>query len=317
MKVWIAGSLCAAMLVMGSDVALGWDPFGETDPPPDDHPMTDPSPYIAPPPGIYYVTDTYVADAVTVDGPLITYTTNTVHESTGSYARVLDTVSTGSDSVFDGTAFNGRRALTDGRPVAGTYYENYVLTADGFVPVSIVFFQDDAELARLQREGERAPVTGGSDGSVGAATGATSDVPPTTASTGPCCGAATPREARDLPEDIVRVPLRPGVSVGPTGPSLARIEVLRGRPIALWARAFAAGREIPVTSWSVVAGETGNASGLSGGGAVPFRTSWDRLPPPGSSFELRFRIVADAPETGHAVVEIAITVAVRSPALGE
>ena len=36
--------------------------------------------------------------------------------------------------------------------MAGTYYENYVLTEAGFIPVSIVFFQDDAELADLRHE---------------------------------------------------------------------------------------------------------------------------------------------------------------------
>src|SRR5204863_7869013 len=91
----------------------------------------DPAPVIAPPPGIYYVTDTYVADVVTSSGPLTTYSTTTVHESTGSYARVLDTVGTGASSAFDGSAFNGRRTLGDGRSVAGRYYENYPLTGGG------------------------------------------------------------------------------------------------------------------------------------------------------------------------------------------
>ena len=132
-----------------STPALAWDPFRE-DIPDTSEPdrELDPAPFIAPPPGLYYVTDTYVADVVTSSGPLTTYSTSTMHESTGSYARVLDTVGTGASSAFDGTAFNGRRALGDGRSVAGTYYENYVLGDGGFVPVSIVFFQDDAELAR-------------------------------------------------------------------------------------------------------------------------------------------------------------------------
>src|SRR5207247_10928428 len=102
------------------------------------------------PAGHYYVTDTYVGDVVATSGATTTYRTTTVHESTGTYARAIDTVDTGISSAFDGLAFNGRAALTDGRALAGTYYENFVLTSDGYVPVSIVFFQDDSETRRRQ-----------------------------------------------------------------------------------------------------------------------------------------------------------------------
>ena len=115
-----------ALILVWSSPALARDPFRE-----DRHPeparlerAPDPAPFIVPP-GVYYVTDTYVADVVTSSGPLTTYSTTTIHESTGSYARVLDTVGTGASSVYDGRAFNGRRALGDGRLVAGTYYERY------------------------------------------------------------------------------------------------------------------------------------------------------------------------------------------------
>ena len=120
--IFLAGlfTFCAA------SPALAWDPERTTEPGPigpGSEPWSDPEPFIAPP-GIYYVTDTYVADVVTTNGPLTTYSTETVHESTGSYARVLGDVGTGDESVFDGTSFNGRARLTDGREVAGTYYEN-------------------------------------------------------------------------------------------------------------------------------------------------------------------------------------------------
>src|SRR5207302_158340 len=145
------------LLLLGSSPALAWDPFRVRDEPPPPSREPDPAPFIAPPPGIYYVTDTYVADVVTSSGPLTTYSTATIHESTGSYARVLDIVGTGASSAFDGSAFNGRRTLGDGRSVAGTYYENYVLIDGGFVPISVVFFQDDAELARLVAVATRSP----------------------------------------------------------------------------------------------------------------------------------------------------------------
>ena len=330
MRAALVTLLCAAALSIGAPSrALARDPFhGDVPPPaPDDQPTPDPSAYKAPPPGIYYVTDTYVADVVTVDGPLTTYSTSTVHESTGSYARVLGTVATGVESAFDGAAFNGRSSLTDGRGVAGTYYENYILTDGDFVPVSIVFFQDDAELARLAQESQRANAPRGPGGSSGASTPPAPTEIPAGPATEPCCDSADRAEVpdraeapdraqvSDRPATIVRVPLSPGISLEPASAPLTRIEVLRGRPIALWARAFARGREIPVDSWAIVAGETGSASRLAGGGGVPFRTSWDHLPPPGSSYALRFRIVADTPETGRVAVEAEVWVVVRSPAL--
>src|SRR5207245_9076514 len=157
-----------------------------------------PSPCIAPPPGISYVTDTYLADVVTVSGPLTSYTTTTVHESTGSYARVLDEVGTGTPSTFDGAAFNGRATLTDGRAVAGTYYENYVLTSDGFVPVSVVFFQDDAELARQRAANMPAPGASSAGPAPAAPPAATGPLP-----IGGCCGGVergeiAERERRDI-----------------------------------------------------------------------------------------------------------------------
>src|SRR5207237_552791 len=107
------------LFLLGSSPALAWDPFRERDEPPAPSREPDPAPFIAPPPGIYYVTDTYVADVVTSSGPLTTYSTATIHESTGSYARVLDIVGTGASSAFDGSAFNGRRTLGDGRSGRG------------------------------------------------------------------------------------------------------------------------------------------------------------------------------------------------------
>jgi hypothetical protein len=277
------------------------------DPPPAPTPDVGPAPYIAPPPDIYYVTDTYVADVVTASGPLTTYTTTTVHQSTGSYARVLETVGTGVPSVYDGRAFNGRRALADGRLVAGTYYENYVRTDAGFEAVSIVFFQDDAELARL--EAARPLNVPGSQPTPARTAG---PVAP------PCCAAARPvAPVRPAPTAAAARPIRPGISLLPAGASLAGLEVLRGRQVVLWPRAFVDDREVAVSSWAVIRGDAGDALTLSGAGGAPFRTAWRRLAPPDSAFELVFRIEIDTPETGHRAALVAITVVVRSPALVE
>ena len=294
------------LLAFWSSPALAWDPFREEGgyelPEPPVFP--DPAPYLAPPPGVYYVTDTYVADVVTSSGPLTTYTTATVHESTGSYARVLDTIGTGAASRFDGSAFNGRRALADGRSVAGTYYENYVLTAGGFVPINIVFFQDDADIARaLTATPPSSPVV------------PPSPSPTTRASLPTCCDAARSAAPIASPTASPTRPVRPGISLLPVGAPLTTVEVLRGRTVSLYSRAFVDEREVPVRSWTVISGDSGDAPVTAGSGTVPFRASWARLAPAGSAYELVFRIEVDIPETGHRVVDAAIAVVVRSPAL--
>ncbi len=310
-----AATLALALLASGASPALAWDPYDDASgspEPPASAPPADPAPFIAPPPGIYYVTDTYVADVVTVSGPLTSYTTTTVHESTGSYARVLDEVGTGTASTFDGAAFNGRATLTDGRAVAGTYYENYVLTSDGFVPVSVVFFQDDAELAR-QRANRPAPGASSSVAGPLAPPAATAPRP-----IGTCCAGGGPGEVAERePRDIEppQLPIRPGVSLTPASAPLARIEVLRGRVVSIWLRAFAGDREVAVRAWSLASGDGGSTVSTSGPGSTPFRTSWMRLAPPGSAYELVFRLEVDTPETGHRLVDARIAVSVRSPAL--
>jgi hypothetical protein len=301
-----------AVLVLWSTPALAWDPFREDLPEtsePDREP--DPAPFIAPPPGLYYVTDTYVADVVTSSGPLTTYSTSTVHESTGSYARVLDTVGTGASSAFDGTAFNGRRALGDGRPVAGTYYENYVLGDGGFVPVSIVFFQDDAELARRLA----APTQGPRSATPVPSTPSASPVTPRPVARA-CCAAerSVVTIASPTPTPAL-TPIRPGISLLPASAPLARVEVLRGRAVSWYLRAFVDDREIPVRSWTVIAGDPGDTLATSGSGSVPFRTSWRRLPQPGTAYEIVFRLEVDSSDIGHRLVDAAIAVVVRSPAL--
>jgi hypothetical protein len=313
-----AAAAVFAVLFLWSSPALGRDILPEDGrsepPPPEPEPYPDPAPLIAPPPGIYYVTDTYVADVVTSSGPLTTYSTSTIHESTGSYARVLDTVGTGASSAFDGSAFNGRRALSDGRWVAGTYYENYVLTGGEFVPVSIVFFQDDAELARLLGATPPPPA-------IAAPAPITPSTPSTPQETTPplppecCAGEERPIATIGSPRPAAAKPIRPVISLLPVGAPLAALEVLRGRAVSLWPRAFVDDREVPVRSWTVIAGNAGEALATAGSGGEPFRTSWRRLAPPRAAYEVVFRIEVDTRDTGRRAVDAAIAVVVRSPAL--
>lgn len=310
-----AAAVALALLAAGASPALAGDPFDKASgspEPPASPPLADPAPFIAPPPGIYFVTDTYVADVVTVSGPLTTYTTTTVHESTGSYARVLDAVGTGTASTFDGAALNGRATLTDGRAVAGTYYENYVLATDGFVPVSVVFFQNDAELAR-QRANVPEPVARSAVPAPGAPPAATAPLPIGTCCAGMGPGEVAEREARDI--EPPQLPFRPGVSRAPASAPLTRIEVLRGRIVSIWLHALAGDREVAVRAWSLASGDGGDPVSTSGSGATPFRTSWTRLAPPGSAYELVFRLEVDMAETGDRFVDARVAVSVRSPAL--
>lgn len=297
-----------AMVLLSASPAHAWDPFPEDDPsePSGFAPAPDPAPFIAPPLNIYYVTDTYVADVVSSTGLVTTYSTSTVHESTGSYARVLETVGTGETSALDGMSFNGRRALADGRLVAGTYYQNYVLTDSGFIPISIVFFQDDAEIARLTST-TPAP---------GAAAPVTSSLSTTTRPLTPgCCVAERPVVTIPFPTPPPAKPIRPGISLLPVSPPLAMLEVLRGRPVSFYLRAFVEDHEVPVRSWTVVGGDTGEAVATSGSGADAFRTAWPRLAPAGAAYAVVFRIEVDTPETGDRFADVAISVVVRSPAL--
>ncbi len=308
------------------------------------------------PEGVYLVTETYVRDVVTIEGPLTTYETETVAWSPGSYARELETVGTGTASELDGAAFNGRLALSDGRPVAGTFYENFVWTSDGLVPVSVVFFQDDAELRRVASlpaapepaaaPAEPAPPStlaavpapapasteAGGDGSVPASEGPLldeRDAPAPAAAATPSAPAATgapPGAVAPSPPFGPFAPVAPSAPITPRpvggsvattqgGAAAQRVEVLRGRRVALWPRASSDGSSATVLAWRLVSGEA-TAVTAAGSGADPFVARWDRLAPPGSSYVLRFALQVAVPgEVPPPEVEASIEVAVLSPAL--
>jgi hypothetical protein len=288
----------------GSASALARDPYRDDayagSPPPAWSP--EPAP-VAAPVGIYLVTETYAGDSVVRSGALTTYSTETVHEVTGSYARVLESVVTGGRSAYDGAAFNGRAALTDGRGVAGTYYENYVWTDLGFVPVSVVFFQDDSELARST------PVAAGPGPTAGPATvsGVTLLLPPTGSSGGTGSHVIDPG---GLPQDgagrAPALPANPLARVAALLPDRS-IEVLRGRRTTI---AFVGA---DVLAWRFVAGEAVALGALTGGPGDAFVARWDRLADPNTAWVLHF-VVDYADGTSH---ERVVRVAVRAPGLVE
>ena len=241
------------------------------------------------PPDVYLVTETYAGDEIVRHGAVTTYRTLTVSETPGTYARLLDTVPTGVASAYDGAAFNGRAMLSDGRLVAGTYYETLVLTDTGFVPVSIVFFQDDSELAMRQA-------------GPAAANAAAARTPSLAASSGAAASSSAGSSSLAIG----------GARLAPAGSWLERIEVVRGRTVELWFGVrggdAAAGRD-----WRVVSAEGAVVRAASGAANEPLRVRWDQLAPPGAAWRLVVAIaVGDAPE-----VLATVDVVVRSPALGE
>lgn len=295
-------ALLAMAITLGvTSPAVAWDP-DETDetagvpfePPPFVLPAAE---SFAPPTGIYLVTDAYTGDYVSHDGPVTTYGTATVHGPTDSYARVIDSVATGAGSIFDGTAFNGRSALTDGRPVAGTYYENFFLTDAGFVSFGIVFFQDDAETAVPVPVAVPAPV---------AAPVARPLVPPIAPPAPPI---STPGPVGAVVPQVEAPASRPiSIPSVPEPLPTARVEVLRGRRVAIWLTRLPAD-----AAWHFTGGEAIVLGPRDGAASDPFVARWDRLAAPGATWTLRFEVTA----AGAPARTLAIEVAVRSPGLVE
>ena len=259
-------------------------------------PASTPTP-IAVPPGLYLVTDIYAGSVVVSNGGTTTYSTVTVRATPGTYARVLDVVGTGVASAYDGRSFNGRGRLTDGRLIAGTYYQTFVLMPVGFVAVNIVFFQDDSETRTLV-----APTP------VITALPAPSSTPRAVPSIAP-----NPTPARTPFVPAPTLPPLPvaaaGVSLASDGPTVASVEVLRGRRVQLWPRAFVDGIAVPVRSWRLTSGSDGIAR-TTGTGSEPADAIW--LVPTAVPMDVRFEIVADA--AGRTLVA-SVSVIVRSPAL--
>ncbi|HUQ41650.1 MAG TPA: hypothetical protein VM052_04035 [Candidatus Limnocylindrales bacterium] len=272
---------------------------------------------IAIPPGLYLVTDVYAGNVVTSSGGTTTYSTTTVHASPGTYARVLESVGTGMQSRFDGRSFNGRLRLADGRAVAGTYYETFILTPSGFVSVNIVFFQDDSETRQAQpTEAPRASSTAGVTAApIAVPTVVPVSSTPTPAPTAPvrtASPATTP--APPAPTAPPRVPVfSAGVALSSRGPVLVSVEVLRGRRVELWPRLYIDGVPAVVRTWRLIDGFADVVSRTSGGAVDPSVATWLTFTPDGAPSTMRFEITSDA-APGRAFIAI-ISVTVRSPAL--
>jgi hypothetical protein len=276
-----------------------------------DQGFTEPAAPAAAPAGLYVVTEVWAGDVVTSSGNTKIYTTVTVSETPGTYARIIDVVGTGVSSAFDGRSFNGRARLTDGRLVTGAYYETFVSTPDGFVPVSIVFFQDDSETA-----GNAPPAATGAPSEP-----ATSNVPKATTRPEPIVSGPAPADGPVAPPAAPAGPLRTpapviaraGIALAPSGQTLGSMDVLRGRVVHLWPRAFVDGVAVRVRGWRLIEGTVDEVSRRSGGAFDPCDATWLTLPPPDASWVLRFEVTTDAAPGRVLTATIAVTV--RSPAL--
>ena len=305
-----AASIAVTLTLIASSPACAWDP--DWDGRPSDRPESaawtpQPAP-VAPPEGVYLVTETYVDDVVTRSGPVTTYATETAHEVTGSYARVLESVPTGARSTYDGTAFNGRTALADGRSVASTYYENYIRTDLGYIPVSIVFFQDDSETARAGHDTTRISRPAPEATSTPAPRSTATPSAQPRGAVSPPVDAADRRPAPEQRE--VTVPTRPpGRLVSAPLPDRS-IEVLRARRIAI---SFGGPGGPGVAGWRFLSGDGTALGPLSGAATDQFFVRWDRLAPLGAAWVMRFFVdLADGTTR-----ELAIRVTVRAPGLVE
>jgi hypothetical protein len=302
-----AAMLATAFTLLSSVYADARDPFGDESRsfPPIVEQSDGAVPFVVPA-GLYYVTDTYVGNVVATSGATTTYSTTTVHESTGTYARAIDTVDTGASSAFDGASFNGRGALTDGRALAGTYYENFVLTTNGYVPVSIVFFQDDSESRRRASAPSSSPTP-----SAAAATSVPGGV--ALASRGVATPAPSFKPTTPTTPIAPAAPkLRAGVALAPNGATLGSAEVLRGRLVHFWPRAFANDVAVPIRSWRLLSVQPDRISANSGN-IEPLAAQWIQMPASGVRWSLRFEIFTELAPRERLEAEISITV--RSPAL--
>lgn len=105
---------------------------------------------------------------------------------------------------------------------------------------------------------------------------------------------------------------RAGVALAPDGPTLSAAEVLRGRLVYFWPRAFANDVAIPVRSWRLVSAEPDRISAVSGG-SEPLAVQWIQMPASGVRWSLRFEITTELAPSERLEAEISITL--RSPAL--
>jgi hypothetical protein len=108
-----------------------------------------------------------------------------------------------------------------------------------------------------------------------------------------------------------------GIALAPQADPVSRAEVLRGRRVPLWVRAWVDAVPARVTSWRLLSGELTALGPVSGTGDEPLVARWLEVGPPGTTFPLRMRAGVDVPGEGVRELDVSIDVVVRSPAIVE
>ena len=303
-------------------------PVSRPAPKPAPRPTPRPTPRPAPKPasiaasmGLHSVTQVWAGDVVTRTGPVTTYTSNTVQQNAGTYAKQVAMVSTGQKSAYDSSLSNPRATLTDGRAVSGDIYANYVWTGSTLRLDRYVFFQDDLDIARQAAARPTAAPVRAPAPTARPAARTPRPIPiaaPVTPA--PVGFVATPRPApstpRPTPTPRPRV-VSAYIALAAQGDALARIEVLRGRRVDLWPRALVDGAPGRVSSWTLVAGDVTALGPVAGSGDQPLAARWDDVVFGSPPYDLRFSVFVEVPGEGLRRVDASIDVVVRSPAIVE
>jgi hypothetical protein len=106
-----------------------------------------------------------------------------------------------------------------------------------------------------------------------------------------------------------------GIALGPQADVLDRVEVLRGRRIALWIRASVDGAPARVVAWRLLSGEVTALGPISGTGDDPLVATWPRVAAGAAPFPIRVRATVELAAEGPREADATIEVVVRSPAL--
>lgn len=276
--------------------------------------------------GLHAVTEVFAGHVVTTTGDLTTYTSASATLDAGTAARVVANVSTGESTAYDDLVIGGRTTLTDGRAVAGQIYENYVWSGYEWVVSAYVFFQDDAELARATQATPTPPASVAPivEAPVAAPVASPQQNVPAAPSASPPAAAPSPApaatpESGPLPSNEVARPraVAVGLALAPQADALGRIEVLRGRRVALWVRATVDGAPARVIRWDLRGGEITVLGPVAGSGDEPLVGAWRDVGRLGTSFVLTVRATVEVAGEGSREADATIEVAVRSPAVVE
>ena len=294
-----------------------------TAPEPAPAPVAYVDPIAAAPAGAHVVTDVWTGHVVVSDGPLTTYTSTTATADAGTVARLIATVATGETTLYDAAVLGGRMSLDDGRAVAGDIYENYVWNGYEWVVNAYVFFQDDAEIARLA-QGTAVPTLAPSPASVTSAPiGAMPPATPSPAYVAPrveeapsAVSEAPPASSIPSVPPVARV-VRVGIALAPQADALSRVEVLRGRRVSLWPRATVDGVPATVLRWHVLSGELTALGATSGEGDEPLVAMWQDVSRAGVAFPASMRVTVEVPGEAPRELDASIEVVVLAPAVVE